>query len=150
MGMFKRSSVEPLSQPLGQAPRRDKSKEPTFDRRKADRLPLDIPLAYAFLLPGELLRGATTALNVSGTGLQFPVDRMISPQTSCQIDLSLPAQSKPLTLVGRVVWCRQAIGRRKGPYEVGIEFTFARTADDPMFAKYSAFIATQLLAKHLR
>lgn len=122
---------------------------PVIDDRKAERLPLRLPLSFTILLPGELLRGTTSTLDVSGRGLHFLVPRMVTPQTICQIDLSLPGEEAPLSFLGRSAWCRQARGRHRRSFDLGVAVSSADTYRDGAFARYCRFIAGALLRRHL-
>ena len=61
----------------------------------------------------------------------------------------MPGQPDPLTLHGRVAWCRQQRWRSKHGFEAGIVFSQPERYDDPTFGRFSHFIAAQLLAKHV-
>ncbi len=146
--MWKRISETVMEQTDGA--RRGRPALLFFDRRTAERIPLSLPLTYAFILPGELARGTTTTINLSGWGVQFAIPRMTAPQTACQVTITLPNQSNPLTFVGRVVWCRQALGKQQDSFEVGVAFVMQAAYGDQAFVRYSHFIAGQLLARYLR
>lgn len=120
---------------------------PVVDERKAERLPLRLPISYTLLLPNEFLRGTTVTTDLSGSGLQFPVPRMVSPQTVCQVDIRLPTQAEPLSFLGRVAWCRQG---KRAYCDVGVALSAFDSYHEGAFAKYCQFIATQLLVKYLR
>lgn len=123
---------------------------PVVDERKAERLPLHLPVAYTLLLPNEFLRGTIETTDISGSGLQFAVPRMVSPQTVCQIDLRLPDAAEPLSFLGRVAWCRQSQGKQKDLYDIGISLSAFDAYHEGAFARYCQFIATQFLVKYLR
>ena len=125
------------------------SAPPAIDQRKAGRLALHLKVHYTLLLPGRLLRGESVTTNLSGTGVQFLIPRIVSPQTVCQINLSLPDREEPLAFLGRVAWCAQASGKRRDRYDVGIALSAFDSYHEGAFAQYCFFLADQLLAKYL-
>ena len=142
--------LQRVAEPIKQRVRKQPSEDSTLnliDRRKADRLNLHLPVAYTFLLPGDLFRGTATTTNISGGGVSFFVPTMTTPQTSCQLELPLDV-GQPLLLSGKVVWCRQGTGRHRKQFEIGVAFGTPERYDDETFARYSRFIAEQLLKKH--
>jgi hypothetical protein len=122
---------------------------PVIDDRRADRLSLHLPLSYTILLPGELLRGSTKTIDLSGAGLHFLVPRMVTPQTICQIDLHLPDAAEPLSFLARSAWCRQTRGWHRRSFDLGVTLSPADTYGDGTFARYSRFIAGHLLRRYL-
>ena len=121
---------------------------PVVDERKAERLVLHLPVSYTLLMANEFLRGTAVTTDISGSGLQFPVPRMVSPQTVCQVDIRLPNEEQPLSFLGRVAWCRQSA--RANQHDIGIALSAFDSYHEGAFAKYCQFIATQLLVKYLR
>jgi len=121
---------------------------PHIDERTAERVPVALPVTYAFELPGRRVEGLTNTLDVSGGGMCLTVPHMMASQTPCHVNLKLPDSAEPLTLHGRVAWCRQRRGKSGQPFEAGITFEQPERYDDPIFSRFSHFIASQLLAKH--
>ena len=141
------ASSETLLQRLTARREKEPPLLPTIDERKSDRLALSLPIEYAILLSGQLLRGRTVTWNISGGGVAFSVPQMISPQTVCQVSLTLPDQPEPLAFLARVAWCRQ--GNHREQCEVGVALSAFDSYHEGAFRQYSHFIASQLLKKHL-
>jgi len=123
-----------------------------LDQRKAERLPLTLPLTYRIDSPTGTLEGHTNTIDIGGGGVRFLVPKMLTSHSICYIVLLLPNQQEPLSLMGKVAWCRQKQGfrsTRTTSFEVGVAFTLS-TSSDETFVRYCHFIAAQLLMKHLR
>jgi len=120
-----------------------------IDARKAQRISIRLPMTYTLQLSGQLICGQSKTINVSGLGAQFTISEMVSPQTLCSINLSLPNDSVPLYIVGHVMWCRKVLKCRKDKFEVGIGFSMLDAYDEDTFSRYCHFLASQLLVKYL-
>lgn len=120
-----------------------------IDQRQAERLPIKLPIHYTIEGCRDSMSAETITRNMSGGGVEFLIPRMVSPMTRCRLTLRLPQQTPPLVFLGHVSWCRQGRGKQKHQYEVGVVFFASDSCDEPTFARYCYFIATQLLAKHL-
>ena len=119
------------------------------DKRRAERLPLACPVAYRIETSREPVEGNTKTIDLSSAGIQLIIPEMVSPQTACQLTITLPEHPEPLTFRGRVAWCRIAKGKNSRAYETGIEFSKPSTYTDPTFALLCRFIATRLIRKSL-
>ncbi len=120
-----------------------------IDGRKAERLPLVLPLAYVFTRAGDRVVGDTETTNLSGSGVQFLTPKTVETGTSCQLYLTLPEQTDALPFAGRVAWCRPAQGPFVEEFEVGVAFSL-QECERQTFEVYCHFIATQLLMKYLQ
>lgn len=119
------------------------------DKRRAERLALACPIAYRIDTPRQPLEGSTKTVDLSSAGVQIVISDMVSPQTACQLTITLPEHPEPLTFRGRVTWCRIGKGKNSRTYETGIEFSKPSTYADPTFALLCRFIATRLIRKNL-
>ena len=119
-----------------------------IDERKAERLLLALPLAYAFQRAGDRVVGDTETTNLSGNGIQFLIPKAVEIGTPCQLYLTLPEQTDALSFAGRVVWCHPARGAFVEACEVGVAFSL-QECNRQTFERYCHFIATQLLMKYL-
>jgi hypothetical protein len=63
--------------------------------------------------------------------------------------LRLPAQSKPVTFVGKVTRCDPFPDAASERFEVAATVSATRSSDQGMFHAYCQFVATQLLMKYL-
>jgi len=120
-----------------------------IDQRRAERLPIKLPIYYIIQGSHDSVSAQTTTLNMSGGGVEFLIPRMVSPMTVCRLTVTLPKQPIPLVFLGHVSWCRQGRGKHKHQYEVGVVFSTPDSCDEPTFACYCHFIAAQLLTKYL-
>lgn len=120
-----------------------------LEKRRSERLPVSLPVSYLIEAPARPLEGRTTTIDLSRGGLQFTIPTMVSPQTPCRCELTLPDHPAPLTFRGHVVWCR--LGGTGKIYEVGIAFVDTPTETDPdsAVAVLCRFIATRLVQIHL-
>ena len=120
------------------------------DKRRAERLPLPCPVTYRIETSRQPLEGHTQTVDLSSAGVQLVIPEMVSPQTACQLTITLPEQPEPLTFRGRIAWCRLSNKKNINAYETGIEFLKPSTYTDPTFALLCHFIATRLIRKNLK
>ena len=123
--------------------------DPSIDERLAERLALEIPLTYMMMLSNGQLQGRTVTINVSGTGVHFPIPWMVPKAIPCHLTLVIPTHQEPLRLAGLVAWCRPGTNRNREAFEVGISFDHPTSDTDTAFAQYCHFVATQLLQRYL-
>lgn len=120
-----------------------------IDERKAERLPISLPVRYRISLIDRCLEGQTQTVDLSSGGVQIAIKEMVSPGTACQIALTLPAEPEALSFEGHIAWCRVARGVARERYEAGIAFAAPSSYTDPGVARLSRFIAVSLLTRHL-
>lgn len=121
----------------------------SIDERLAERLTIEIPLTYVIALSNGQLQGRTMTINLSGTGVQFPIPWMVPKSIPCHLTLALPTRTEPLMLTGLVVWCRPGSNRNREAFEVGISLEDPSSGSEEAFAQYCHFVATQLLQRYL-
>ncbi len=117
------------------------------DDRRAERLRLGLPLAYAFRQGRSLVHGQTVTTNLSGSGVRFLANQLAARGSDCRFSLQLPSRPQPVRFVGRISWCRPA--RSESCFEIAVTFSGEDAASSVMFNEYCHFIATQLLTKYL-
>ena len=120
-----------------------------IDKRKSERLTLALPLAYVIDCLDRQLIGDSETVNLSGGGLQFLMSAMVPAGCACQVHVHLPEEDEPVTLAGRVIWCRAGQGEYGVQFEVAVAWQAGDACDQRTFARYCQFIATQLLKKYL-
>lgn len=121
------------------------------DGRRAERLPLAIPVRYRIRLPGRLLQGRGLTMNLSGGGVQFPLPFQTKvPQGSpCELELTIPDSKQPLKFKGAVMRCAARRGSASKGFEIAVTISESGSCDKRVFSKYCYFIASQLVARYL-
>ena len=122
---------------------------PLIDERKAERIALALPVAYALEHPSGRVVGDTETTNLSGGGVQFLIPKKVKAPTPCHVFLTVPEQSEALSFAGFVSWCRPVQGHSVEGFEVGVAFAQGG-CDAETFERYCHFIAAQLLLKYLQ
>lgn len=123
-----------------------------IDQRTAERLPVTLPLTYTIHDPAGSIEGTTVTSNLSGTGVGFRIPQPVAPASPCRLRLTLPQQADPLHFTGRVVWCREIADRPPQAFEVQVGLalsTPAEVREEPSFATYCHFIASELVKRYL-
>jgi hypothetical protein len=142
-----------------------------IDQRTAERLPVTLPLTYTIHDPSGPVEGSTVTSNLSGTGVGFRIPQPVAPASPCRLRLTLPQRTDPLHFTGRVAWCRKiphdpstppplAGSLRISPsglhspqtFEVQVGLALSMPADareEPSFATYCHFIASELVKRYL-
>ena len=126
-------------------------KLPCVDERKADRLPLALSLTYVIMDPtGARMEGETKTIDIGGGGVRFAIPNHITLPATCHVRLSVPSQREPLQMTGQIAWSHPRCGKDPVRWEIGVAFCWTDGRNEVAFARYSRFIASQLLALHLR
>lgn len=123
-----------------------------IDQRTAERLPVTLPLTYIIHDPSGLIEGATVTSNLSGTGVGFRIRQPVAPASPCRLRLTLPQRTDPLRFTGRVAWCRKLPQDSPQTFEVQVGLALSTPADareEPSFATYCHFIASELVKRYL-
>jgi hypothetical protein len=108
------------------------------ERRRASRLPLQVPVLIRWRNGSEMREARTVSRNVGSRGVYFSLPEIIKDGTTVEIEMMLPSQvalSGPsrVCCVGRVQRCEQEESGKAG-MAVSInkyEFIFRRDAASP-------------------
>ena len=123
-----------------------------IDQRTAERLPVTLPLTYTIHDPSGPVEGSTVTSNLSGTGVGFRIPQPVAPASPCRLRLTLPQRTDPLHFTGRVAWCRKIPYDSPQTFEVQVGRALSMPAgarEEPSFATYCHFIASELVKRYL-
>ncbi len=97
------------------------------DRRDAKRY--NMPLKLDYIDPTANLKGTALAINISKSGLRFPVDVKMKKGTILDLKLEDPFNHTPIFSKAEVVWVNEFIDGEEPEdigYEVGVRLSKKR------------------------
>lgn len=108
--------------------------EPLLERRRFPRLTLKAPVQFRNLLkPTESFAGSLSK-NLSASGLAMIASTTLAKEERLILLLSLPAELKPIRVIGRVAWSRpQGFSQL---CECGIQFIEVAPPDRDRIAEF--------------
>ncbi|MFC1753802.1 PilZ domain-containing protein [Thermoproteota archaeon] len=104
-------------------------------RRKSERLPLGVTASYR-IPTNKKWMDSISVDDVSGGGLRLKTKKKIKDGSKINLKLNIPSQSKPISALARVIWCRKdpsSIKTKKSNYLIGIEFLKMNDKDRRVF-----------------
>ena len=98
-----------------------KTSQPETERREYPRLRANIRVDSPFQKAGEPARATTLSIrDIGGNGVSLESEKPISPSKLLELQLKMPTGFRPITIQGKVVWCKKMPLSPK--YRVGIAF----------------------------
>ncbi|OPX30414.1 MAG: hypothetical protein B1H08_01795 [Candidatus Omnitrophica bacterium 4484_171] len=104
------------------------------DKRKSDRLNLSLRIFYKLPSSSEWT-GPLLVENIGGDGLKLNSKIKLKKDTEINLKIELPHEPQPITVKGKIVWCREKSPNLSG-YSIGIEFSKMHPRDRRKFIKY--------------
>ncbi|MCK9603086.1 MAG: PilZ domain-containing protein [Candidatus Omnitrophica bacterium] len=88
------------------------------ERRMFQRL--NIPLHFQYkLLPHKIILESAFSRDISGGGISFRLGQPLKQGAKLKVLLHFPGETKPVTAVSQVVWCRKS--PQEKTYDIGIK-----------------------------
>jgi len=106
------------------------------ERRTYWRVKCEIPISYSLHEGEPPITGKSKTINISVTGLMFPIDQHVTQHSVLDIELSFPPQSEafPVKAIGEVRWAKRVEGDHV--YHIGIRFFQIWDEDKERIANY--------------
>jgi len=104
------------------------------ERRNFWRVKCEVPISYSFHEGERTFTRESKTINISVTGVMFPVGQPITTHSILHLQLSL--QSRPLVIkaTGEVRWVRKVEGTER--YDLGVEFIEIEDEDRERITDY--------------
>jgi len=100
--------------------------DPFSEKRKYARLALRSIVVFRVLdkkgKPASE-RSCATGKNIGAAGILFISPETLAPGTMLTMEISLPGNSAPIDLKGKVKWCIPSRDGGSGKFDIGVEFT---------------------------
>jgi len=96
------------------------------ERRKYVRLDAKVSVKYRILERGQPIKESGSK-DIGGGGIRLHLNEYLSKDTPLELEITLPAEPKPILAEGLVVWSKE-VGKEGGGgvgqwYDTGIMFT---------------------------
>lgn len=113
------------------------------DKRKSERLAIQVRLLYAYSLLEEW-RGPFLIDDISGQGVRFGSDTMLALGTKLYLKILFSEESmKPIVVESEVCWR----AKKKHGYTIGVKF---HKMNDTDRRRYIEYISEKILLKYLQ
>lgn len=135
-------TIEELSQSVPQGKERrkywrdDEGKGIGVEKRKQWRVSCELPIQWVLVEGESSLKGETNTIDISYSGVSFPVETPIAPNSVLDMKLSLPSHLPKLVVkaVGVVRWLVKL--KNEYTYRLGVEFVEMKYAHRKAIADY--------------
>ncbi|PIU41718.1 MAG: hypothetical protein COS99_03930 [Candidatus Omnitrophica bacterium CG07_land_8_20_14_0_80_42_15] len=92
------------------------------ERRRAVRFKASFDIEYT--TKGIIEIGSKTkSKDISISGIQFPINRLIKKGTKLKIEINPPHEQTPIVTHGKVVWVKESTDRYNENLDAGIKFS---------------------------
>ncbi|MHB8772496.1 MAG: PilZ domain-containing protein [Syntrophales bacterium] len=106
------------------------------EKRQFPRVTAQIPVRYRELDGADTVSTGTLTTDVSTGGLRFRTNKFLSTACRLLLQVDIPTREKPIEVVSRVAWVREANGEGGPCYQVGSQFMEITKKDQELIAAY--------------
>ena len=97
------------------------SKNSRKNRRRFDRIASPLKIKYTFKGPPSI-SGMTVLQDVGGGGLSLLLDQNVKKKDFLTVSLYFPEDSRPITALAQVAWCKKMAEKGKNTHKVGLQY----------------------------
>ena len=123
------------------------------DRRKYIRFDLETKVNFKVKKEDNVYSEEASAetRNLSAEGLCFVSDKNVLPGSILKMTITIPSQSQPVHLEGKVMWSEYLKGSEgEELFEIGVKLFTIDKSDEGRFLGYVCYKMVQALNRHMR